>query len=42
MIVEEAGGRVTDLDGAPIGLDSRSILASNGALHDTILDTLNR
>ena len=42
VIVEEAGGRVTDLEGAPIGLDSRSILASNGALHDTILETLNR
>ena len=41
VIVEEAGGRVTDLDGAPIGLATRSILATNGALHETILDALN-
>jgi histidinol-phosphatase len=42
VIVEEAGGRVTDLEGAEIGLKSRSILASNGALHDTILAELAR
>lgn len=42
VIVEEAGGRVTDLDGAAIGLESKSILASNGALHDTILGELAR
>ena len=42
VIVEEAGGRVTDLEGAPIGLGTQSILASNGALHDTILAELNR
>jgi histidinol-phosphatase len=40
VIVEEAGGCVTDLDGAAIGLQSKSILASNGALHDTILSEL--
>jgi histidinol-phosphatase len=40
VIVEEAGGRVTDLEGAPIGLKSKSILATNGALHDTILAEL--
>lgn len=42
VIVEEAGGRVTDLEGASIGLDSRSILASNGALHGSILAELGR
>ncbi len=42
VIVEEAGGRVTDLEGAPIGLQTRSILASNGALHDAVLAELNR
>lgn len=40
VIVERAGGRVTDLEGAPIGLESRSILASNGRLHDTLLEAL--
>jgi histidinol-phosphatase len=41
VIVEQAGGRVTDLEGKPIGLGTRSILATNGALHDRILDALN-
>lgn len=40
VIVEEAGGRVTDLEGGPIGLETRSILATNGRLHDAILDAL--
>ena len=41
VIVEEAGGRVTDLDGAPLSLASTSILASNGPLHESILEELN-
>lgn len=40
VIVEQAGGRVTDLEGEPIGLGTKSILASNGRLHDTILEAL--
>src|ERR1700759_4196280 len=32
-IVNEAGGRCTELNGAPITLKSSSILASNGAMH---------
>jgi histidinol-phosphatase len=40
VIVEEAGGRVTDLDGRPIGLETRSILATNGRLHESILAAL--
>ena len=40
VIVEEAGGRVTDLEGAPIGLATRSILATNGVLHEAVLDAL--
>lgn len=42
VIVEEAGGRVTDLDGKAIGLESRSILATNGVLHDELLTSLER
>jgi len=40
VIVEEAGGRVTDLEGKPIGLGTRSILATNGALHEAVLEAL--
>ena len=40
VIVGEAGGRVTDLRGQSLNRDSTTILASNGALHDILLDTL--
>ena len=36
LIVEEAGGRFTDLDGAVVGLDTTSVLASNGPLHPAV------
>ena len=36
LIVEEAGGRFTDLQGAPPGLETTSVLASNGRLHEAI------
>ncbi len=39
-IVSEAGGRCTDIDGAPLALDSTSIVATNGLLHDAVLDAL--
>lgn len=40
VIVEEAGGKFTDLQGAPVGLDTTTVLATNGALHDAILDVI--
>jgi histidinol-phosphatase len=40
VIVREAGGIVTDLEGADIGLDSTSILAANPALHAALLAAL--
>jgi histidinol-phosphatase len=40
-IVNEAGGRFTDLDGAPITLQSTSVLATNGRLHATVLAALS-
>jgi histidinol-phosphatase len=40
VIVEEAGGRVTDLEGRPIGLETRSIVATNGLLHEAVLEAL--
>lgn len=39
LIIEEAGGRVTDLDGNR-AIDTRTILATNGLLHDEILARL--
>jgi histidinol-phosphatase len=40
VIVEAAGGRFTDMDGANFGLDGRTVLASNGRLHQPVLDAL--
>lgn len=37
LIVEEAGGRFTDLEGRPVGLETTSVLATNGLLHDALL-----
>jgi histidinol-phosphatase len=36
VIVREAGGTFTDLSGAPVGLGTRSVLATNGSLHDAL------
>lgn len=37
LLVEEAGGRVTDFAGNPFQLNSREILASNGLIHDEMV-----
>jgi len=39
-IVGEAGGRFTDLTGAPVTLQSTSVLATNGRLHAPVLAAL--
>lgn len=36
VIVREAGGVFTDLAGRPVGLETRSVLASNCALHEPV------
>ncbi|MEO0407129.1 MAG: 3'(2'),5'-bisphosphate nucleotidase [Cyanobacteria bacterium P01_A01_bin.135] len=47
VVVEEAGGRVTDMHGSPLDFskgqkltDNQGIVVSNGAIHDTVLDAL--
>ena len=40
LIVQEAGGRVTDLDGGDAWHDGSSILATNGLVHDFMMQTL--
>jgi histidinol-phosphatase len=39
-IVHEAGGRFTQLDGKPITLQSTTVLATNGPMHDVVLQAL--
>ena len=41
VLVEEAGGRVTDLEGRR-RIDSRTLLVTNGHLHETVLGRLTR
>jgi len=40
LLVEEAGGRVTGIDGAPLDVDRPTVLASNGHIHDEMLKVL--
>lgn len=40
LIVEEAGGRFTSLSGSAIGDGTRSVLATNGRLHDILLEKI--
>ena len=40
LIVEEAGGKVTDFEGNPYTMGTREWLISNGTLHDTLVELL--
>lgn len=40
LMVEEAGGRVTDLDGGTLDLNAPRIVASNGLIHEQMLAVL--
>lgn len=47
IVVEEAGGRVTDMYGVPLDfaskpkmMDNRGVIVSNGIIHDTVLAAL--
>lgn len=41
VIIEQAGGVFTDLNGQPPDLETRSVLAANPALHPQLLEILN-
>lgn len=41
LIVEEAGGKVTDFDGNKFSPHQPRIIASNGLIHDQLLQTVN-
>ena len=40
ILVEEAGGRVSDLRGGPLDINAPRLVASNGRIHDEILAVL--
>ncbi len=37
LLIQEAGGRVTRFDGSPFRLSSEEVLASNGLIHDELM-----
>lgn len=41
LIVEEAGGRVTDFDGNKFSVYQHRVLATNGRIHDEMLEVIN-
>ena len=40
LIVQEAGGKVTDFENNPSGICDRQVLASNGRIHDEMLQVM--
>ena len=40
LIVAEAGGRITNMDGSAFASRGRDVLASNGLLHEAMLDVV--
>lgn len=40
LMVEEAGGRITDLEGGPFSIDKQQIVASNGRFHEEMVELL--
>ncbi len=40
LILEEAGGLITDFEGNPVDIFSKKILASNGLIHQQMIDVL--
>jgi myo-inositol-1(or 4)-monophosphatase len=40
LLVEEAGGRVSNMDGTMLELGAGRIIASNGCLHDAMIETI--
>lgn len=41
VILTEAGGQITNFDGSPCTLDSKQVVASNGKIHDELLEIVN-
>ena len=42
LIVQEAGGKITDFDGAPANVFTKQTLATNGLIHDAMLKVIKK
>jgi myo-inositol-1(or 4)-monophosphatase len=41
LLIEEAGGRITDYRGARLDIYTPKVLATNGHVHDAMMGVLN-
>lgn len=41
LLIEEAGGRISDYRGAPLNIHTPEVLASNGLVHSDMMEVLN-
>jgi myo-inositol-1(or 4)-monophosphatase len=42
LLIEEAGGRVTRYDGSPFRVYNPPVIASNGLIHEAMMEVLHR
>ena len=42
LFVQEAGGRMSDMRGQPLSIYQKTVLASNGLIHDAMLAVVNK
>ena len=42
LLIQEAGGRITDMAGGPLNIYQKTVLASNGPIHDAMLAVLKQ
>ena len=42
LVVQEAGGKITQLDGKNVGLKTRAIIASNGKIHGELISDFKK
>jgi myo-inositol-1(or 4)-monophosphatase len=42
LFIQEAGGRISDMKGNPLSIYQKTVLASNGAIHDAMLAIVNK
>ena len=42
LLVQEAGGKITNFSGKPFSIYEKEVLASNGLIHQSMIDVLNR
>ena len=42
LFIQEAGGRISDMKGNPLNIYQKTVLASNGVIHDAMLAIVNK